>query len=85
MNSRRCLGPNCPHHEVSTPCERKQFYYHMKKKTDKEILEIFNHYKIIKFPEKLLPLTRINLLTDLSIEPIASQIIDESKQKKVDS
>jgi len=83
MILRRCLDPDCPFNKKSTLCRRKDFFFHISKLTDEKIINILSNSQVIKNAQTLNRLTLVNLLTDLSIEPIASQIIDDSRHKKM--
>ena len=84
MTMCRCLEPGCPFNNAPTLCRRKEFFFHVSKLTDEKIIDILSDYDVVKHTQTLNRLTLLNLLTDLSIEPTASQIIDEFRNKKVD-
>jgi len=65
-------------------CERKQFLFHVLKKSTETLVEIFNEHNIVKFPEELNRLTLVNLLTDFSMESLANMILQENTHKNSD-
>ena len=81
----RCIDPDCNFNKEPTLCQRKEFFFHASKLPNEKIIYILLNYQAVKYPHALNRLTLLNLFTDLSIEPTASQIIDESRHKKVDS
>jgi len=76
MRGRRCLDKYCPQHKIVTMSERKHFVYHVLKKSTPKIIDILEDYGLIKYPEQLQRYTLVNLLVDLSTEPVASKIIE---------
>lgn len=79
----RCIDPDCNFNKESILCQRKEFFFHASKLPDEKIIFILSFYQLVKHPQALNRLTLLNVFTDLSIEPTASQIIDEFRHKKV--
>ena len=81
---RRCLDKDCPQHKIVTMSERKHFVYHVLKKSTLKIINTLEDYGLVKYPEVLQRYTLVNLLVDLSTEPVASKIIEnENAQWKL--
>lgn len=80
----RCLVSDCPFNKKQTLCQRKEFYFHVSKLTTDKIIELLYDLDVAKYLHVLNRRTLLNLLTDLSIEPTATQILDESRHEKPD-
>ena len=81
MTLYRSLDNDSSFHTISTPCLRKEIFFHVSKLSTDKILEILLDVDVQKYLPALYRMTLLNLLTDLSIEPIASQIIEEFRHK----
>ena len=77
MTLYRSLNNESPFHMKSTPCLRKEIFFYESKFSTEKILDILINVDVQKYIPALRRITLLNLITDLSIEPIASQIIDD--------
>lgn len=84
MTFYKSLDKDSPFHNKSTLCLRKEIFFHVSKLSTDKILEILFYVDIQKYLPTLYRKTLLNVMTDLSIEPIASQIIEEFRNKNND-
>ena len=80
----RSLDKDSPFYETSTPSQRKEIFFYISKLSTEKILDILLDVDVQKYLPTLYRLTLLNLLTDLSREPFASQIIEEIRRKNMD-
>ncbi len=84
MIEHRCLIPDCHFYKNPVICYRNEFLMHASKIPSEKIIDVLSKTSFIKHPQIFSRKTLLNLFTDLSVEPFASQIIDEFRHKKVD-
>lgn len=80
----RCLIPDCPFYTNPAVCHRNEFLMHASKIPSEKIIDVLSEIQVVKYPQILNRKTLLNLFADLSAEPIASQLLDESRHKKED-
>ena len=84
MTLYRSLDQDSPFHKTTTPCLRKEIFFFVSKLSTEKILNILLDVNVEKYLPTLKRLTLLNLMTDLSIEPMASQIIEEFRHENKD-
>lgn len=66
---------NCPKYNKKELVSRENFRHHVENISTNKLREIIIAYNMVEFPYVLNRFTLVNLVTDYSKEPVASEII----------
>lgn len=72
---------NCPKYKKKELVSRENFRHHVESILTDRLREIIIAYKMVEFPYALNRFTMVNLVTDYSKEPVASEIIKKFRME----